>query len=348
MPRKRLPPRMFVGEGGYWHVSYFDEARNRTVSRSLGERGESEARVKFGEWLVRHRPSEIKSTDLNVAALISYYDNEHVEKELMAKASARCQLRHLRSFFGHMSPHDVNAGTAWSYTQMRRTNGAAASTINHELRILRAVFSYAAKHNFGGLNFVPMYAAPPSSPRKEDFLSSAQMETVFQYLRDRRGEGGISDIEAFIVIAYRAAARRGAILDLTWDRVDFSVNQIDFRSPEWKALPLARRSKRRAVVPMSKKLRAFMEELHAQRDPHEPRVISSTVGQIDHRCDVMTRELGFRVAPHLIRRTFGSHAAMTGVKMGDIARIMGNTERVAETNYVRFSPGYLQNAVEID
>ena len=59
----------------------------------------------------------------------------------------------------------------------------------------------------------------------------------------------------FVTLALTTGARMGAILDLTWDRVDFEHNTIDF-------MPSGRNktNKRRTVVAMSKKAREALLE----------------------------------------------------------------------------------------
>ena len=39
-------------------------------------------------------------------------------------------------------------------------------------------------------------------------------------------------IKLFIIIAMTTGARKGAVLDLTWDRVDMDGGVIDFHNPE--------------------------------------------------------------------------------------------------------------------
>ena len=53
----------------------------------------------------------------------------------------------------------------------------------------------------------------------------------------------------FIELALATAGRKSAILELTWDRVDFERKLIDLRNPERHAS-----QKRRALVPMTDRL----------------------------------------------------------------------------------------------
>jgi len=94
---------------------------------------------------------------------------------------------------------------------------------------------------------------------------------------------------------------------------------------------------------------AFLEQLKAQRDPKPTdRVIGISDTALYNRLVEVSAESGIVVAPHLLRRTYGSIASMSGVPTLDISRVMGNSPRVAEEMYIRFNPDYLKDAVEID
>lgn len=60
-------------------------------------------------------------------------------------------------------------------------------------------------------------------------------------------------IRLYVILALTTAGRLGAILDLTWDRVDFDLGQIDLYDPTQE-----RNAKGRALVPMNNSARAAL------------------------------------------------------------------------------------------
>lgn len=348
MARPRKPPRMVRRENGTWEVIYFDPKASRTVHRSLGTEDEGKARENFSRWLVRYSPDDVQEDQLTVADVLLFYE-AHALKTFAAPKKIEASVKRLMPFFGNKPAKDVGAKLVKEYTNMRLETVAPA-TIRSELTCLRSAFSYAAKEGFGGINFVPVFAKPSGSEPKEDYLTPEQMTYLFSYLERNRVDGEIGEIEAFVVIAFRTAARRMAVMELTWDRVFWDRNQIDFRTPEWMALPRSRKIKRRTVVPMSEKLRAFMRTLWEQRGRPTSGLVfqTQTDSSIGHALIRLSGKVGFTVTAHLLRRSFGSIASMQGVPTKEISRIMGNTEQIAEQRYLRFNPNYLQSAVEID
>lgn len=348
MARPRKPPRMSRRDNGTWEVIFFDPKVGRTVHRSLGTEDEGKAREAFSRWLVRYSPDDVEEDQLTVADVLLFYE-AHALKTFAAPKKIEASVKRLMPFFGNKPAKDVGAKLVKEYTNLRLTTVAPA-TIRSELTCLRSAFSYAAKEGFGGLNFVPVFAKPPGSEPKEDYLTPEQINALFSYLERNRVDGEIGDIETFVVIAFRTAARRAAAMDLTWDRVYWDRNQIDLRTPEWMALPRSRKIKRRAIVPMSEKLRAFMLTLWEQRGrPTSGSIyLTATDSSIGHALIRLSGKIGFTVTAHLLRRSFGSIASMQGVSTKEISRIMGNTEQIAEQRYIRFNPNYLKSAVEID
>lgn len=353
MARPRKPPRFDRrDDNGVWEVIYYCDKAGRTVRRSLGTDDEAKAREEFSRWLVLRQPEGVDVTTLTVGDVLTFYD-AHAEKNLLGYRTIKGNIKRLRSFFGSIPAKEISAKHTKAYIDLRvNVNGLKPGSCRNELDTLKAAYSHASKEGFGDLAFVPIFAMPEPSPPKEDFLNEDEMRTLLDYLEANRKDGKISKLEAFIVLAFRTAARKTAILELTWDRVFWKRGDrgvIDFQTPQWKALPLKRRSKRRTIVPMSEKLRAFMEEYYAQAAP-EPtdRVIGFTSSPLYKAMDRLIKKAGLPVRPHLLRRSFGSIASMRGTPTKQISQIMGNTERIAETRYLRFNPEYLKNAVEID
>lgn len=348
MARPRKPPRIDRREEtGIWEVIYFCPNAGRTVHRSLGTPDEAKARQKFADWLVRFSPEDVDQETVTVGDVLSFY-MDYVERECLAKGNVRSAVKQLRCHLGSISARTLSAVDTNEYTKKRRAKIKDAS-IRSELSKLRAAYSHAAKNAFGGINFIPTFGLPAMSEPKEDYLTPDQMQRVMDYLIERRGDGPIPDIEVLINLAFRTAARKTAICELTWERVDLTLRRIDYRTPEWRALPRKHRSKRRSIVPISDKLMAFLLELKEQRKP-EPtdRLVRLNHAAVYRQLDKVIDGVGFVVQPHLLRRTFGSIASMSGTSTKEISRIMGNTEKIAEERYIRFNPNYLKDAVEID
>jgi integrase len=145
------------------------------------------------------------------------------------------------------------------------------------------------------------------------------------------------------VLAYHTAARTGAILDLTWDRVDLDNRLIAYAKPGRRET-----KKRRATVPINT---AALAELQ----PHSLLAISDYVIEY-HGRKVESVHTGFRRAcqeagiadcsPHVLRHTAASHMVMAGVPLAEVARMLGDSEAMVEKVYGKHSPDYLRRAAD--
>jgi integrase len=136
-------------------------------------------------------------------------------------------------------------------------------------------------------------------------------------------------------------ARMSAILDLTWDRVDFTHGTIDF-NPAGRDIT----NKRRVVVPMNKKARDALEEAHkGALTDHVIEYGGKPVKSVKRAIAAAARRAGVPCSPHVFRHTAGVWMAQADVPMQKIAQFLGHTSsRVTETVYARYSPRFMADA----
>jgi integrase len=149
-------------------------------------------------------------------------------------------------------------------------------------------------------------------------------------------------IKLFIQIALYTGARKGAILGLTWDRVSFDMERIDFTDPAERT-----GRKRRAIVPIEPGL------LVALKEAHEGRTTDYVVEWAGKRVQNVKR--GFQEAcrragvvgatPHTLRHTAASWAAQAGAPMWEIAGMLGHTTtEITQRVYAKHHPDFLRKA----
>jgi integrase len=159
--------------------------------------------------------------------------------------------------------------------------------------------------------------------------------------------------ERFLWLALETAGRVQALLDLTWDRVDFETGMISLNVPGRK-----KTKKRRAEVPMSKALRPILLRAYDERDGD---LVLDTKAPIWTTLQHIAIEAGLApkqvlrsgkkptatgISPHVLRHTAATHMARRGVSLFLIAKVLGNGVQVVERTYAKYSPGDLQGAVD--
>lgn len=133
-----------------------------------------------------------------------------------------------------------------------------------------------------------------------------------------------------------------AILDITWDRIDFERGHILLDNPERD-----RTAKGRAVVPMNQSARAaLMEAKEAALSDYVIEWAGRRVASVKKgvRAIGAAAKIGV-VSPHDFRHSAAVWMAEDGVSMSEIARYLGHKDsRITERVYARYSPEHLLRA----
>jgi integrase len=235
----------------------------------------------------------------------------------------------LEPAFGHKLGSSVTKEDCRAYAAMRKRKGKAASTIRTELEFLRSCL----RHHYG--KSAPALWIPPASKPRDRYLTRDELETLLAHI-------SAPHVKLFVILAVSTGARMGAVLDLTWDRVDFKAGTIDF-------LPAGRAqtNKRRVVVPMNTRARAaLLEAFEGRQTDHVIEYSSQPVASVKKAIRSAANRSGISCSPHVLRHTAGVWMAQANVPMQKIAQCLGHTStRVTELHYARYSPGFMADAM---
>lgn len=134
--------------------------------------------------------------------------------------------------------------------------GLKELTVRQHLVHIRAALRFGARNGFRGP--LCQLVLPASVPRRHDELTSEEAGRLLRHAPD-------IETRCFMAIALLTAARREAICDLTWDRVDLQARVLDFNMPHARS----HRRVGRASVPITQVLADFLEAYRAF-EPWQP------------------------------------------------------------------------------
>lgn len=239
------------------------------------------------------------------ATIKDLWDGYRAEKEGRRVAVAMgYEWKAIGPHFGHLRPDQVTVDTCRAYTAMRRSTPATRKkTMVHdgaiwtELGHLRTVLVWAL-----GRDKAPKIERPPKPAPKERYLTLPEILKLLDAPAPLH-------IKTAIHLMLGTGARIGAILDLTWDRVDFERGQINFR------VDAAGPRKGRAIVPMNAGLRAAL--MGAKAGSISDYVVEWAGGQIANiktGFNAAVEAAGLTgVSPHVMRHTAAVHMVEAGV-----------------------------------
>lgn len=294
-----------------------------TRRRSLSTEDPEEARRRFADWLKAAERIGDTVRDIMEAYL--------AEKD--ATAAAPDRLRHawarLEPEFGALRPDQVTRPLCRAYARKRRAAGVRDGTIGKELRTLRAGLRWHDPNT-------PAVFEIPARPRpRERYLTRDEVRRLLDACR-------APHVRLFVILAVTTAGRSQAILDLTWDRIDFDSGIIRLATGEED-----QSRKGRATVPMNNTARAALEAAReAALSGYVIEYGGEKVKSVRHAVDRSCERAGLDgVTPHVLRHTAAVWMAEDGVSMEEIAQYLGHEDSATtERIYARFSPAHLRKA----
>lgn len=234
----------------------------------------------------------------------------------------------MRSFWERTDPALVDPEMCRAYAEQRR---AGPATVRYELLQISTAIGWGRKNRHVSAN--PAMWLPATGERKVRHLTHKQFERFFAQVKAPHAR-------LYVLLGLYTMARPSAILDLTWDRVDFDRGLIDLN-------PAGRRqtAKRRPVVTMNDELRAALVEAYEARQcAHVVERGAKRVGSVKKAFQAASERSGIQVTPYTLRHTGAVWAAEAGISMAALAQYMGHDDSATtERHYARFSPAYLAN-----
>lgn len=309
---------------GKWAIYYRDE-RSRPVRRSLGTDDRAEAERRFADWRLLQ---SVRSTNPQGKLIKQLWEErrEALKGRRMADNMRYSGLPIIK-FFGELEPQHVNKDLCSQYIDWRTSQGRKPGTIHTELSHLASTLSWAKA---GGSVHRP---SPP--PPKDLHLTKAQARELLDACRKT------PHLHLYVLLALSTGARNGAILDLTWNRVDLSRGLIELRTEDMT------NRKGRATIPINKPL---YEALEAQ-ETKEGYVVSWTgakIQSVKKSLKAVATKIGLPwVSPHVFRHSAAVWMAEAGVDMEEIAQFLGHTNpTITRKVYAKYSPDYLRKAAK--
>jgi integrase len=327
--------RLVVTRGTYCAEWRDPDGRRRRAS--LGTKSEREALER-----VRGLDARLKA-ERQPAVLTVRHVWEGKQSSLGTRSAAMAMTSRGKSIlphFGAMRADLITEAAVDSFIDDRRAAGKLDGTIIAQLKSLRASLKWAYQR---GLIHRAPFIRLPSAPAPKDLRLTREQAARFLAACD------YPHLRLFVIIALTTGARKQAILDLTWERVDFDRGLIHLKDPD-----RTHHSKRRPTVPMNATLRRALLEAHAgATTEHVLEWAGHRLTEIKDAFHVAAVKAGVPwCTPHVLRHSCASWLAESGASMDEIAQLLGHADtRITFQTYARMSPSYLRkvtSALELE
>lgn len=319
-----------------WYITWTEGGRSQRVTTRTSDRRAAEAFLAA----FRLEAAEEPLADLTITQALDWYWDTHA-KGLFRPDNADLAIRYLKPFFGATLASTLTLAKQEAFVAHRRENGAGDESIRRDLSVLAAALNRAVKYK--KLDRAPPFLSLSPAPPRERWLTRKEVARLFRQMRKPVRDKIHRHVILFTRLALYTGARTGAILDLTWDRVDFDRGLIDYRVPGRKET-----KKRRTLTPMTRKVRRML--LHAYKHRKGKHVIVwageriTVVYQAVNRAAERAGVEDF--SPHVLRHTFASWAVQKRVPIYTLGKALGQTVASTTERYAKLAPDDVREAME--
>ncbi len=328
MPTTDRPRLCRVAGRDAWHIYH---ARRR-ISTGCTDRASAEA------VLASYLTEAVKPQRgiVSIALILQRYLEDRRERAIPGADRLGWAHKPLARILGAKPTEAINHAECRRYADRRRRDGVADATIRTELQALRAALRWAAGPQVALIAVAPVITMPPRPESRVRWLTRDEAARLLAACQAHH-------VKLFVTIALQTGARSGAILALTWDRVDLDRRLIDFRQPG-----RSRTRKRRVPVPISDTLHAALTE--ASQAATAETVIEwagASIARIKHGFQNVAARAGLPgVTPHVLRHTAVTWLLQAGVDPWKVAGFTGMTLEMVQAVYGHHHPEYLKGAAQ--
>ena len=299
---------------GWWYAVWREGGE--TKRRAL----RTQDRAVAAQLIADHARQPEASSDTVATIYAAYLMDKGTER-------ARYAWKQLAGTFGPLRPDQVDRKLCRAYIAKRRKAPVGDGTIHTELTFLRAALLWRSKAT-------PAVIELPSKPApKADYLTREQYQRLL-------ASAATPHVRLFIILALATGGRMTAILQLTWQRVDFERGQSQLGDGR-------QMRKGRATVPMTDTARAeLMKAAEARTCDHVIEYAGGPILRIVKAFRAVAAAAGMPwCTPHVLRHTAAVWMAEAGVPITEISQYLGHSDsRITEKVYARYSPGHLSRA----
>jgi integrase len=228
----------------------------------------------------------------------------------------KLSIQHLRSWFGMDRALDISSDRVKKYVIVRQEEGAANSSINYELAVLKRMFRLTIKNAL-----LPEIKLLEVSNARQGFVDPADFNRLHAALPE-----SLQDAIRFL---YLSGWRVGEMRSLEWRDVNLSQNEIQLRLENSK-------NKRPRILALGGELTEIFARTQNRRRLDCPFVFhrdGKPIGDIRKVWATACRAAGLRLLVHDLRRSAIRNMVRSGTPEGVAMSISGHQTRSVFERY---------------
>lgn len=264
---------------------------------------------------------------------------QYTAELLDRKTSYHNMKRHhscVRQLLTHMGDKRFADLTRQDTKEYIRSRGVKPQTASRELDVLSAALNYCSQEEL--IEWSPFKFFKVGSGVRDRYLTQQEIDRLLDACQSYH-------LRLWTLIAVSTAARSGAILGLTADRVLFDDNIIDFRDPSIQG-----RHKPRSVIKMPGVLRPHLAEaIEKSRSGYLVEKNGKPLTSVYNEFRRTVDRAGLKgCSPHVLRHTCAVHMVKAGVPIYEVSSYLGHKNtKITQDHYAKFQPDFMDKSSEV-
>ncbi|MFC1833237.1 tyrosine-type recombinase/integrase [Thermodesulfobacteriota bacterium] len=331
-------------KNGNWWIDFYHQGKRirRKVgpSKKVAEMALADVQVKKAknDFLGVCEPKRIPFKDFAA----EYLEYSRANKALSSYERDETVVRaHLVPVWGDYQMSRITSKMIEDY-KLKRLESVAPATLNREMNTIKSLFSKAVEWEY--------LRDSPAKPVKWLKTSRGSM----RFLSREEADGFLEASKAsqnhhfypVVTVALYTGMRRGEILRLQWQDVDFKRGKINVVSRDGGHT----KNYESRSIPMNGSLRGALKK--HPRHLHSPYVFCNAKGEPFKDVDTsFANALKKSGVPHFrfhdLRHTFASWLVMGGVDIRTVQELLGHKDLRMTMRYAHLAPDHMRKAVEV-
>jgi site-specific recombinase XerD len=223
-----------------------------------------------------------------------------------------------------------------------RLDEVSKSTINIELRHLKAAFNKAVQWNFAKKNPFKHVKEFTIAQKAPIFFTKEQIKKLLDHITNED-----KWLEEIIIFAVNTGVRVGELVNIEWADIDFNRKIIKISQKK----DFTTKSRRERVIPMNEEVFNLLATLRRNSsyvfgNNRGQRRSSERVSKTFKKY-VRLSNIGEEYSMHVTRHTFASHLVQNGVSLYKVSKFLGHSDIKTTEIYAHLSPENLHSDVEL-
>lgn len=223
---ERRKPFSLYQRAGVWYVRLWDEAANRyTSGKSTKETDRDKAAIKAAEMVKSGQIVTHDKDPLFSDALLHYWHGRNDLSHNYKKSTLRYIHKHVTPYAGFkkLRLSQVTPGKINRFSDDLEKEGLTPRAINRILQILKTFFNYAYTREYLHIDIAGRIIRKKETLKRRGELTPPEIFKIAELdWPDHR-------LKVAVLLGIFAGLRKGEILALRWQEVDFKTNYIHVR-----------------------------------------------------------------------------------------------------------------------